>query len=451
MPRYELSDGKSNKFWEIELADDQFTVRYGRIGTDGQTQVKTFANADKAQKEYDKMVAKKVKKGYQLVAETAAEPEAEVTVPRNSELEQAIHDSPDDAAVWQVFGDWLQTQGDARGEMISLAYSGAPDAAARIAEIERSQRDTWVGPTLAKLLGTKEIDKVLELEWQHGFITAAKVRTEWEWKGPKPVSMLRTLLSDPSSRFLRRLALGLFDDEGENHYAQAILALTKVGKLPSLRHLHIGDFEYPDETEISWTEVGDVDKIYPVAPKLEVLHLQGGGIGLGDLRLARLRRLKLETGGLPAEAIRSVCRAELPELSDLEIWFGAEDYGAEGSIEMLAPLFAGQLFPKLTRLGLMNSEFADDIAAAIATAPVLAQIKQLDLSLGTMTDSGADAILAQVDRFRHLSSLNLNDNFISDEAVSRLRTSLGGLVTADDQEEPDDWDGEPYYYVSVGE
>jgi predicted DNA-binding WGR domain protein len=35
MRRFELSDGSSNKFWEIDYVDstDSFTVRWGRIGT----------------------------------------------------------------------------------------------------------------------------------------------------------------------------------------------------------------------------------------------------------------------------------------------------------------------------------------------------------------------------------------------------------------------------------
>ena len=32
MPRYEFSDGKSNKFWQIELSGNSFTTTYGRIG-----------------------------------------------------------------------------------------------------------------------------------------------------------------------------------------------------------------------------------------------------------------------------------------------------------------------------------------------------------------------------------------------------------------------------------
>ena len=62
--RYEFVEGNSSKFWEIELSGTTFTVKWGRIGTGGQTQVKKFASADKARAEHDKLVAGKVKKGY---------------------------------------------------------------------------------------------------------------------------------------------------------------------------------------------------------------------------------------------------------------------------------------------------------------------------------------------------------------------------------------------------
>ena len=39
-------------------------VRFGRIGTAGQSQTKSFANDAKAQHEADKLIAEKLKKGY---------------------------------------------------------------------------------------------------------------------------------------------------------------------------------------------------------------------------------------------------------------------------------------------------------------------------------------------------------------------------------------------------
>jgi predicted DNA-binding WGR domain protein len=67
MPRYEFSEGSSNKFWQIDLDGTSFTTTYGRIGTDGQTTMKEYDSEAKAKKEYDKLIAEKVKKGYELV------------------------------------------------------------------------------------------------------------------------------------------------------------------------------------------------------------------------------------------------------------------------------------------------------------------------------------------------------------------------------------------------
>lgn len=38
--RFELVDGNSAKFWEIEATGRTLSVRFGRLGTDGQTQKK---------------------------------------------------------------------------------------------------------------------------------------------------------------------------------------------------------------------------------------------------------------------------------------------------------------------------------------------------------------------------------------------------------------------------
>lgn len=64
MRRFEFTEGSSSKFWEISLEGKAFTVRYGKIGTDGQSSSKSFPDADKARIEHDKLIAEKTKKGY---------------------------------------------------------------------------------------------------------------------------------------------------------------------------------------------------------------------------------------------------------------------------------------------------------------------------------------------------------------------------------------------------
>jgi len=54
----------SEKFWEYTLDKKNFTVRYGKIGTKGQTQVKELESEEAAAKMAAKLKAEKVKKGY---------------------------------------------------------------------------------------------------------------------------------------------------------------------------------------------------------------------------------------------------------------------------------------------------------------------------------------------------------------------------------------------------
>jgi predicted DNA-binding WGR domain protein len=61
---FEFIGGGSRKFWEISVGGKSFTVRFGRIGTAGQLQTKTFADEAKAKHEAEKLIAEKVKKGY---------------------------------------------------------------------------------------------------------------------------------------------------------------------------------------------------------------------------------------------------------------------------------------------------------------------------------------------------------------------------------------------------
>ncbi len=60
----ELSDGQSHKFYEVTVNNTEVTIRYGRIGTQGQTSNTTYDTPEKAQAEATKKINEKFKKGY---------------------------------------------------------------------------------------------------------------------------------------------------------------------------------------------------------------------------------------------------------------------------------------------------------------------------------------------------------------------------------------------------
>jgi DNA ligase 1 len=63
--RFHFVGGGSDKFWEIEVAGTDVTVRFGRTGTDGQTKTKSFPDEAAAKKHAEKLIAEKTGKGYQ--------------------------------------------------------------------------------------------------------------------------------------------------------------------------------------------------------------------------------------------------------------------------------------------------------------------------------------------------------------------------------------------------
>jgi len=75
--RFEFVGGASNKFWEISQDNTEVTVHFGRIGTNGQTQTKECGSWDDAAERVRKLVAEKLKEGYQEVAGSGPRPETE--------------------------------------------------------------------------------------------------------------------------------------------------------------------------------------------------------------------------------------------------------------------------------------------------------------------------------------------------------------------------------------
>ncbi|RYD78589.1 MAG: DUF1427 family protein, partial [Verrucomicrobiaceae bacterium] len=172
---------------------------------------------------------------------------------------------------------------------------------------------------------------------------------------------------------------------------------------------------------ISWIQQSDVSSLFHAYPELEHLRIRGSNeLSLGRIKHDKLKSLTIETGGLPVSVIREVFAAQLPALEHLELWLGTDNYGWDGSIEDLRPIFTGNLFPSLKYLGLRNSKVADAIATELVSSPVLTRIEVLDLSLGTLSDDGG-AALAGSEAVKKLRKLDLHYNFLSAEMQAKLQ------------------------------
>ena len=224
-------------------------------------------------------------------------------------------------------------------------------------------------------------------------------------------------------------------------------------RLTGLRAVFIGDLEM-EEAEISWIEQSDVTPVLEAYPLLEEFGVRGGtGLRFPAVRHKHLRTLCFEAGGLPGEVVRGVAASELPALEYLDTWLGVQEYGGDATLADLAPILAGGRFPALRHLGLRNSEIQDEIAAAVAAAPVVAQLKSLDLSMGVLTDDGVAALLAG-QPLTHLTWLDLHHNFVTEQVAERVRAALEPSgVEVDLSERGEEWedDGVVQRFTAVAE
>jgi hypothetical protein len=214
--------------------------------------------------------------------------------------------------------------------------------------------------------------------------------------------------------------------------------------LPRLRALFLGDLVY-EECEVSWITQDDPTRLFAAYPGLT--HLQNrGSTGFTAVTNPVLETLVLESGGLSASTVRAVAASDLPALTHLELWLGTEVYGGDSTVDDLAEILGGARLPALRYLGLRNAERADDVAAALAGAPVVARLEVLDLSMGCLGDDGARALLGG-QPLTHLRRLDLHRHYLSEAMVERVAAALPGVeVDLGDRQKDTD-----RRFVSVGE
>jgi hypothetical protein len=261
-----------------------------------------------------------------------------------------------------------------------------------------------------------------------------------------------TFLDTVATNTVAGLVIGAWEDMFEADGASAAIVEALVvahDRLPNLRAIFFGDI-ISEECEISWIQQTDISPLFAAYPNLEHFCVRGSsGLQLGALHHSNMKSLVIQSGGLDAGIVRAVVNAELPNLEHLELWLGTESYGANTTVADLEPLLSGARFPRLSYLGLRDSDIADQIAAALAQAPILERIHTLDLSLGTLGDEGAAALVANP-AIAKLARLDIHHHYCSNEMVARL-ARLGIDVDTSGQEQPDKYDGEFHRYVAVGE
>ncbi len=96
-----------------------------------------------------------------------------------------------------------------------------------------------------------------------------------------------------------------------------------------------------------------------------------------------------------------------------------------------------------------DCEYVDELAQALVNAPILERIASLDLSLGNLSDVGAEVLFAS-EAIRSLLFLDLHHHYMSNEMLECWDT-IGLWSDVSEQQVPQEHEGEEYRYAAVTE
>jgi len=266
-------------------------------------------------------------------------------------------------------------------------------------------------------------------------------------EGRKMTELLEELANGEKAAELSSLIIGSWGGAYEEDSGEIVEAIVRLkDHFPQLRKLFIGDMDY-EECEVSWIMQSNMGPLLTAFPALTSLTIKGStDLEIDPATHENLEELTIICGGLGKDVLSSIRNGSFPKLKKLELYIGVDNYGFDGDLNDIMQLAEPGLFPELTYLGLKNSELQDEIAVAIADAPILDQLHTLDLSCGTLSDKGAQALLDS-ERVKKLQFLDLSYHYISNDMIEKLQAS-GLHVNLSDQQDLSD---EDYRYPSLTE
>jgi uncharacterized protein (TIGR02996 family) len=472
MRTFEYTDDTSNKFWHIEVVGTYYQVRFGKIGSKGQTQRKTFATHEAAQAEADKLIKEKLKKGY--AETTAAAPVPAASLPavasgaaaEDGAFWRALTDNPGDRAGWCAYADWLVEHGDPRGEFmqvqLALEDESRPkserDALKKKEEaLLKKYEKQWLG-TLADAFDRgpeegydEDYSTGAQPIWERGVLAGLVVKQ-------LSYALAQALVDDPAARFVRELRVhdtmvfeyvpnqpeprvplpADVDADGRSELFEFIGSEF----LANLRVFRYGNDIPPED---GWCDchcyASGFEHVAAGMRRVEVLDLYCKGYDTRALfalpNLTNLRELRVyhQAGSYhrasasgeyayPLDALAN--NPALANLTRLEFHPHQSEEGYHGTEVSYLPLgqvrhlFHSPHLKSLTHLQIRLSDMGDDGIREIIASGILKRLKWLDLRHGAVTDEAA-ALLAACPDAKNLDRIDLSRNAVSATGLAALR------------------------------
>lgn len=283
-----FQDFKSQKFWSVDVQGTDVVVNYGKLGTDGQTQVKNFASAAEAEKAAAKLIAEKTKKGYVETAEETAremKPEAKRFALTYDEfeagmtlLDKILKDKKLETYKQLTVGCWDFDCGDC-GELVK----GLIENKQRLQQLEglfwgdidsEECEISWIEQTdLGPLLDVLPNLKALKIKGTGGLSIGRKMRpnlTSLEIiSGGMPTDVVEDIVHSGLPNLEKLVLYVGVNDYGFDDDLEIFRPFFSKENYPKLKYLGIVDAEGEDEIVDRFLESD-------ILPQLEVMDISCG-------------------------------------------------------------------------------------------------------------------------------------------------------------------------------
>lgn len=368
-------------------------------------------------------------------------------------LESALIENPDDLATHCAYADYLQEQGDPRGEFIQLQLaledpqrtdSDQRRLQRRADELQEAHQRQWLGTLADELIGTiegrveywSERERPYEIRFYRGWLDRIVRRA-----GNNRYSDLGKLMCQaPITRLLRSLILEY--DEG------AMEQLIHSRFLGNLRFLQVGSRVGQAENSQRPFQGILVSKFVAKFPRLEQLFFFAAGLGLNYLfSLPTLTALNtLQVGRLDQQNVLGHL-ASNPALGNLaHLWLRSQArWPSCVDLAGVRAILQSTHLRSMTHLRLHCSDLGDVGCTEIVTSGILKRLKVLDLRHGEISDTGA-RILADSPDLRRLELLDIERNALTQSGIDALRRVLGPALRADNQQTAEELARRQYLY-----
>jgi len=276
--------------------------------------------------------------------------------------------------------------------------------------------------SINKISEEENMSKEIKWVWED-FEKGGRFSLDWDEQeaGVTLIDKIKFYLEKNGNYKYKTLEIGYWEEAYEKDSEDIINFLAENQELfPNVNEIFIGNMEQ-EENEISWIIQADVSPLIKAFPLLEVLKVQGGnGLRFSPIASDKLKVLEIISGGTPVEPILDLQKCQFPNLIKLEIYLGVEDYGFDANIKDIRGLMSAKLYPSLKYLGIKNSEIQNEVFEAVLESDILLQLEVLDISYGTFDNKGAEVLLKNMEKLKHLNKINIEYNFITEEYIKKI-------------------------------